>query len=32
MFAGEGAGLLFDDHSNPKPQYEALREVLRAAA
>ena len=30
-FTGQGAGLLFDMHSNPKPQYEALREVLRAA-
>lgn len=32
VFTGEGAGLLFDDHTNPKPQYFALREVLRAAA
>ena len=32
VFTGEGAGLLFDMHSNPKPQYDALREVLRAAA
>ena len=30
-FTGQGAGLLFDLHSNPKPQYEALREVLRNA-
>lgn len=30
-FTGQGAGLLFDMHDNPKPQYEALREVLRAA-
>lgn len=30
-FTGQGAGLLFDMHNNPKPQYEALREVLRAA-
>ena len=28
-FTGQGAGLIFDFHSNPKPQYEALREVLR---
>lgn len=32
VFTGQGAGLLFDNHSNPKPQYEALRDVLRAAA
>ncbi|MGY1619433.1 endo-1,4-beta-xylanase [Geodermatophilus sp. SYSU D00691] len=31
-FTGQGAGLLYDMHSNPKPQYEAVREVLRAAA
>jgi endo-1,4-beta-xylanase len=31
-FAGQGAGLLYDTHDNPKPQYEALREVLRDAA
>ena len=31
-FTGQGAGLIFDFHSNPKPQYEALREVLRNAA
>ncbi|WP_345800107.1 endo-1,4-beta-xylanase [Microbacterium sp. AZCO] len=32
VFTGQGAGLLFDDHNNPKPQYDALREVLRNAA
>jgi endo-1,4-beta-xylanase len=32
VFTGEGAGLLFDMHSNPKLQYDALRRVLRAAA
>jgi len=32
VFTGEGAGLLFDMHSNPKPQYFAVREVLRHAA
>jgi endo-1,4-beta-xylanase len=31
FFTGEGAALLYDEHNNPKPQYEALREVLRAA-
>lgn len=31
-FTGQGAGLLYDMHNNPKPQYEALREVLRNAA
>ncbi len=31
-FTGQGAGLLYDTHNNPKPQYEALREVLRDAA
>jgi endo-1,4-beta-xylanase len=31
-FTGQGAGLLYDMHDNPKPQYEALREVLRDAA
>ncbi|TDN90806.1 endo-1,4-beta-xylanase [Microbacterium sp. BK668] len=31
-FTGQGAGLLFDAHNNPKPQFEALREVLRNAA
>jgi endo-1,4-beta-xylanase len=31
FFTGEGAALLYDMHNNPKPQYEALREVLRAA-
>lgn len=31
-FTGQGAGLLYDTHDNPKPQYEALREVLRDAA
>jgi endo-1,4-beta-xylanase len=31
-FTGQGAGLLYDMHNNPKPQYEALREVLRHAA
>lgn len=31
-FTGQGAGLLYDMHSNPKPQYEALREVLRNAS
>lgn len=31
VFTGQGAGLLFDMHNNPKPQYEALREVLRDA-
>ena len=31
-FTGQGAGLLYDMHNNPKPQYEALREVLRDAA
>lgn len=31
-FTGQGAGLLYDEHSNPKPQYEALREVLRDAS
>jgi endo-1,4-beta-xylanase len=30
-FTGQGAGLLYDMHNNPKPQYEALREVLRDA-
>ncbi|GGI46726.1 endo-1,4-beta-xylanase [Agromyces flavus] len=30
-FTGQGAGLLYDMHDNPKPQYEALREVLREA-
>lgn len=31
-FTGQGAGLLYDMHNNPKPQYDALREVLRDAA
>jgi endo-1,4-beta-xylanase len=31
-FTGQGAGLLYDMHSNPKPQYDALREVLRDAS
>lgn len=31
-FTGQGAGLLYDLHNKPKPQYEALREVLRADA
>lgn len=31
-FTGQGAGLLYDMHSNPKPQYEALRRVLRHAS
>ncbi|WP_019137588.1 endo-1,4-beta-xylanase [Cellulomonas massiliensis] len=31
-FTGQGAGLLYDMHSNPKPQYEALRRVLRDAS
>ncbi|GAB3272767.1 endo-1,4-beta-xylanase [Microbacterium lacusdiani] len=31
-FTGQGAGLLYDMHDNPKAQYEALREVLRDAS
>ncbi len=31
-FTGQGAGLLYDMHNNPKPQYDALREVLRDAS
>lgn len=30
-FTGQGAGLLYDMHNNPKAQYDALREVLREA-
>jgi endo-1,4-beta-xylanase len=32
VFPGEGAGLLYDTQENPKPQYYAVQDVLRAGA